>query len=202
MDDVVVSLADCAEIIFGRNIDKAKTNSDGVGLPYIVGASDLQMGRYVPSRWCGVAVKSPSYTEAGDLLVSVVGTLGKMGVNTVGTAILSGHVCAIRPKQGVSRQYIMAMVSRLILEAIPNKEGVVLGFQSKLRPDMLSAIRFTLPDLILQEWLVARLTSIASIILAYRGKKEDFQSCERSSCGNRQGTIRTTLPYEESGGVS
>ena len=111
--------------------------------------------------------------------MSVVGSIGKMAVNTEGTAILSKHVCALRPKDGVSRQYLMAVVSRLLLDAIPDTaDEVVLGFQNKADIDELKKIRFTLPALFIQEWLVSRLTSIATMILAYRGKKDDFLSCE------------------------
>ena len=102
-----------------------------------------------------------------------------MGVNADGPAVLSKHVCALRPKQGVSRQYLMAVISRLLLDAIPDTaDDMVLGFQNKVDIDVLKKIRFTLPALYIQEWLVSRLTSIATIILAYKGKKDDFLSCE------------------------
>lgn len=102
-----------------------------------------------------------------------------MGVNADGPAVLSKHVCALRPKQGVSRQYLMAVISRLLLDAIPDTaDDVVLGFQNKVDVDVLKKIRFTLPALFIQEWLVSRLTSIATMILAYKGKQEDFLSCD------------------------
>lgn len=73
----------------------------------------------------------------------------------------------------------MAVISRLLLDAIPDTAGeVVLGFQNKLDVEVLKKIRFTLPALFVQEWLVSRLTSIATMILAYSGKKEDFLSCD------------------------
>lgn len=73
----------------------------------------------------------------------------------------------------------MAVVSRLLLDAIPDTaDEVVLGFQNKVDVDVLKKIRFTLPALFIQEWLVSRLTSIATMILAYKGKKDDFLSCE------------------------
>ncbi|MEE0979578.1 MAG: restriction endonuclease subunit S [Muribaculaceae bacterium] len=179
-EDYIVSLADCCEILVGKNIDKKKTNNEGRGYPLIVGASDLVEGRFVPSRWCDCELRTPVYSQPGDILVSIVGTLGKIGLNTTPDALLSGHVCAIRPRSGVSGQYIMAMVSRLILDAIPDKgDDVVLGFQCKLSAETLKALRFTLPDLWLQEWLVSRLTSIANILMAYKGKKDDFQSWMR-----------------------
>ena len=177
--DNVVALADICKVLQGKNVDKKKTNEEKHGLPVVVGASDLIQGRFVPSRWCNEKLNQPTFTERGDILMSVVGSIGKMAVNTEGTAILSKHVCALRPKDGVSRQYLMAVVSRLLLDAIPDTaDEVVLGFQNKADIDELKKIRFTLPALFTQEWLVSRLTSIATMILAYRGKKDDFLSCE------------------------
>ena len=177
--DNVVALADICKVLQGKNVDKKKTNEEKHGLPVVVGASDLIQGRFVPSRWCNEKLNQPTFTEKGDILMSVVGSIGKMAVNTEGTAILSKHVCALRPKDGVSRQYLMAVVSRLLLDAIPDTaDEVVLGFQNKADIDELKKIRFTLPALFIQEWLVSRLTSIATMILAYRGKKDDFLSCE------------------------
>lgn len=177
--DNVVALADICKVLQGKNVDKKKTNDEKHGLPVVVGASDLIQGRFVPSRWCNEKLNQPTFTEKGDILMSVVGSIGKMAVNTEGTAILSKHVCALRPKDGVSRQYLMAVVSRLLLDAIPDTaDEVVLGFQNKADIDELKKIRFTLPALFIQEWLVSRLTSIATMILAYRGKKDDFLSCE------------------------
>ena len=177
--DNVVALADICKVLQGKNVDKKKTNEEKHGLPVVVGASDLIQGRFVPSRWCNEKLNQPTFTEKGDILMSVVGSIGKMAVNTEGTAILSKHVCALRPKDGVSRQYLMAVVSRLLLDAIPDTaDEVVLGFQNKADIDELKKIRFTLPALFIQEWLVSRLTSIATMILAYRGKKNDFLSCE------------------------
>lgn len=177
--DNVVALADICKVLQGKNVDKKKTNDEKHGLPVVVGASDLIQGRFVPSRWCNEKLNQPTFTEKGDILMSVVGSIGKMAVNTEGTAILSKHVCALRPKDGVSRQYLMAVVSRLLLDAIPDTaDEVVLGFQNKADISVLKKIRFTLPALFIQEWLVSRLTSIATMILAYRGKKDDFLSCE------------------------
>lgn len=177
--DNVVALADICKVLQGKNVDKKKTNEEKHGLPVVVGASDLIQGRFVPSRWCNEKLNQPTFTEKGDILMSVVGSIGKMAVNTEGTAILSKHVCALRPKDGVSRQYLMAVVSRLLLDAIPDTaDEVVLGFQNKADIDELKKIRFTLPALFIQEWLVSRLTSIATMFLAYRGKKDDFLSCE------------------------
>ncbi|WP_454999148.1 hypothetical protein [Capnocytophaga gingivalis] len=45
-----MELAMCAEVLIGKNVDKAKTNEKGNGYPLIVGASDIQKGRIVCKR--------------------------------------------------------------------------------------------------------------------------------------------------------
>ena len=82
----VVSLADICEVLQGKNVDKKKTNDQGEGLPIVVGASDLVQGRFVPKRWCKEKINAPVFSEEGDILISVVGTLGKMGINADGPA--------------------------------------------------------------------------------------------------------------------
>lgn len=178
--EVIVNLSECCAVLVGKNVDKKKTNEDGIGYPIIVGASDLVCGAFQPRRYTDAKIKDVVYSEKGDILISVVGTIGKMGVNTTGRAILSKHICALRIREGVSRQYIMAMVSRLLLETIPAEtEEIVLGFQNKADVEKLKQLQFTLPPLFIQEWIVSRLTSIASMIFAYKGKKEDYLSCNR-----------------------
>lgn len=179
--DITTKLSNCADIITGRNIDKKKLNEQNQGLPYIVGASDIVNGTFVPRRYIDAkSIKNPGISKQGDILVSCVGTLGKIGVNTVGDAVLSAHVFALRIKKGISRQYFIAMLTRLILEAIPDKDGdVTMGFQNKLDIERIKNIEFLLPELTLQEYLVSRLTAITMIILAYRGERADFLSFDR-----------------------
>ena len=45
IENTTTELALCAEVLIGKNVDKAKTNEKGNGYPLIVGASDIQKGR-------------------------------------------------------------------------------------------------------------------------------------------------------------
>ena len=175
--DIVTKLAACSTIITGTNIDKKKLNKEQIGTPYIVGASNIQDGQLIFDTYVDESLlKNPAISHKGDIIISVVGTLGKMGINTVGRIVLSKHVAAIRLKKGVSKHYAMAMIMRLMLEIIPNKEEGRLGFQQKIDMEALKDIEFVLPSLILQEYAVAQMTSIASIILSLHTKKDDLLS--------------------------
>lgn len=74
----IVALAEVCEVLQGKNVDRKKCNDNGEGLPVVVGASDLVQGAFIPKRWCSETLKEPTLSEAGDILLSVVGTLGKM----------------------------------------------------------------------------------------------------------------------------
>lgn len=166
-------LANCAEIIIGKNIDKSRLQK--CGTPYITGASNIVDGHLKTDFYVEeTTLHNPGITRKGDIIVSTVGTLGKLGINNLGRCVLSGHVAAIRLKKGVSVHYALAMISRLILEAIPQNESPTIGFQNKMSIEAIKDIEFALPDLLLQEYAVMQMTSIASIILAFNTHKEDL----------------------------
>ena len=159
-------LASCAEVLIGKNVDKAKTNEKGNGYPLIVGASDIQKGRIACKRYVQVEkVKNPVFAQRGDIILSVVGTLGKIGVMTEEKAVLSAHVVAIRPKEGVSMPYLAGILGRMVLD-IPIPDEFATGFSKKLDIEALKRLRFTLPNLIVQEYLLAQMASICSLSMA------------------------------------
>ena len=53
IENTSTELALCAEVLIGKNVDKAKTNEKGNGYPLIVGASDIQKGRIACKRRIG-----------------------------------------------------------------------------------------------------------------------------------------------------
>lgn len=172
-------LASCAEVLIGKNVDKAKTNEKGNGYPLIVGASDIQKGRIACKRYVQVEkVKNPVFAQRGDIILSVVGTLGKIGVMTEEKAVLSAHVVAIRPKEGVSMPYLAGILGRMVLD-IPIPDEFATGFSKKLDIEALKRLRFTLPNLIVQEYLLAQMASICSLSMALHDDKEVLQDADK-----------------------
>lgn len=172
-------LASCAEVLIGKNVDKAKTNEKGNGYPLIVGASDIQKGRIACKRYVQVEkVKNPVFAQRGDIILSVVGTLGKIGVMTEEKAVLSAHVVAIRPKEGVSMPYLAGILGRMVLD-IPIPDEFATGFSRKLDIEALKRLRFTLPNLIVQQYLLAQMASICSLSMALHDDKEVLQDADK-----------------------
>lgn len=172
-------LASCAEVLIGKNVDKAKTNERGEGYPLIVGASDIQKGRIACKRYVvPEKIKNPVMARRGDIILSVVGTLGKIGVMTIEEAVLSAHVVAIRPKEGVSMPYLAGILGRMVLD-IPIPDEFATGFSKKLDIEALKRLRFTLPNLIVQEYLLAQMASICSLSMALHDDKEVLQDADK-----------------------
>lgn len=179
IENTSTELALCAEVLIGKNVDKAKTNEKGEGYPLIVGASDIQKGRIACKRYVvPEKIKNPVMARRGDIILSVVGTLGKIGVMTIEEAVLSAHVVAIRPKEGVSMPYLAGILGRMVLD-IPIPDEFATGFSKKLDIEALKRLRFTLPNLIVQEYLLAQMASICSLSMALHDDKEVLQDADK-----------------------
>lgn len=157
-------LADCAQILIGKNIDKAKTNEKEEGYPIIVGASDIQQGRICCKRYVVPEnVKNPVLAKKGDIIISTVGTLGKIGVMDIEQAIVSKHVVAIRPHKTVCIPYFVALLSRLLLD-MPAQEEEVIGFSKKMDIIFLENLTILLPSYEEQERII---TEVSKMFMSY-----------------------------------
>lgn len=177
--NVTSKLIDCADVLIGKNIDKSKTNEQGVGTPLIVGASDIYQGRIACKRFVDEnTLRQPVIAQKGDIIISTVGTLGKIGIMTIERAVISGHVAAIRPKRGTSRPYLVSVIARLTLDIMPDDEFLT-GFSKKLDIEALKNIRFTLPTLLMQDYIICLMTSVISLTMALEADKTDLQDYNR-----------------------
>ena len=157
-------LADCAQMLIGKNIDKAKTNEKEEGYPIIVGASDIQQGRICCKRYVVPEnVKNPVFAQKGDIIISTVGTLGKIGVMDIEKAIISKHVVAIRPNKAVCIPYFVALLSRQLLD-MPAQEDEVIGFSKKMDMNFLENLTFLLPSYEEQERII---TEVSKMFMCY-----------------------------------
>ena len=174
--NIITKLADCTEILTGRKIDKSKTNEQGNGTPYITGASDIVQGRIECKRYViENEIKKPTIAKKGDIIISTVGTLGKIGIMTIDRAVLGGHCAIIRPKKGVSMPFLVSVVSRLVLDICPDDE-FLSGFSKKLDLEQLKNLQFTLPKLIVQDYIVTMMASILSLTMAVEAGNETMES--------------------------
>lgn len=134
-----ITIGDCAAIFQGRNIDKSKLNTEGKGLPYIVGASSMKDARLKCDKYCE-KYENETISKLGDILVSTVGTLGKIAINDVGDAVLSKHVCAVRFVPEILPEYGLLCLMASMHLCIPPDDGTQTGFSRKLNCEELEKL--------------------------------------------------------------
>lgn len=134
-----IRISDCALILEGKNVDKKKLNTEKEGLPYIVGASSLQNGKLECKSYCANA-ENQIISQKGDVIISIVGTLGKMAVNNIGDCVLSKHVCAVRFVPSILPEYGLLCLMSSIAACIPPEDETATGFSRKLNPQAIGEL--------------------------------------------------------------
>ena len=134
-----ITISYCAVILEGKNVEKKKLNTVEKGLPYIVGASSLQNGKLECKSYCE-DIGNQVISHKGDVIVSTVGTLGKMAVNNIGDCVLSKHVCAVRFVPSILPEYGLLCLIGSIGACIPPVDETATGFSRKLNPQAIGEL--------------------------------------------------------------
>ena len=152
-----VRLKELWELISGRDLSPSEYNADGVGVPYITGASNFVGGKVELVRW----TTSPQViTEIGDLLLTCKGTIGEMAFNDFGRAHIARQIMAIRNKFTLNSEYL-ALCMGFYINAIKNAaKGLIPGIS---REDILNLI-LPIPALNYQEKVVERMVEVTNIL--------------------------------------
>lgn len=157
-------LGEICELKTGRNVDKKYFKEKGV--PYIVGASNIKKGVIETDIYLNPnELKNVTYANIGDIIVSCVGTLGKIGVLKQGKAILSKHVFALSPLYPIDEIYLIALVSYALANCVPETEEKI-GFSNKLDPEVLMSQNIKIAENDEQRWLVLSLVRYAILQVA------------------------------------
>jgi type I restriction enzyme S subunit len=154
-----VRLKELWELISGRDLSPSEYNADGVGIPYITGASNFVEGKVELARW----TTSPQViTEAGDLLLTCKGTIGGMAFNNFGDAHIARQIMAIRNKFALNSEYL-ALCMRFYINAIKDAaKGLIPGIS---REDILNLI-LPVPSPNYQAKIVERVAEVTNILSA------------------------------------
>lgn len=158
----VLRLHDIAKVTQGKNLDKMHFNDRQFGLPYITGASCIRDGMLCINRW--TQYDGGIIAHRNDIIVSCVGTLGKIGVNQIGDAVLSKHVFAVTPLPGVTHEYLLLILAQNLPKIIPEKTDGV-GFSQKLEIGQMEQLELNLPPQPEQERITERMITIAQAFL-------------------------------------
>ena len=130
---VVVQFKSIIDLLSGRDLETTRCNSEGHGLPYLVGASCIEDGCLKFFRW----TETPEViSKEEDVLLSCKGTVGEVLHNTVGDIHIARQFMAIRSK---APNYIRPKYLELLIKASIEKlkkaaRGIIPGIS---REDIL-----------------------------------------------------------------
>ncbi len=155
-----IKISDAAVILQGRNIDSKKLNAERRGLPYVVGASCIKDNRLHCEKYCEDHEKE-TISQLGDIVVSTVGTLGKVGINDIGDCVLSKHVCAVRFVPQILPEYGLICLLGSLSTIIPPDEPDKTGFSRKLDATEIGELPLMLAVIDEQREVVERMVLLA-----------------------------------------
>ncbi|MCQ2072674.1 MAG: restriction endonuclease subunit S [Bacteroidaceae bacterium] len=152
-------MEDYFELLSGQDFPPEKYNDAQVGIPYIIGASNIYKEKIVINRW----TQTPSVkTAKGDLLVVCKGAgVGKMALNDIGDMHIARQIQAIRDvSQMMSIEYIKMVVSYYIEDIIADANGLIPG----LKRELLLSLMMPIPPLQEQRRIIATYEQLMSFI--------------------------------------
>ena len=152
-----IRLNEIWDLISGRDLSPSEYNDNGVGVPYITGASNFSNDKVELVRW----TDSPQVlTETGDLLFTCKGTIGEMAFNDFGTAHIARQIMAIRNTFGLNTEYFAFCMKFYIHKIKDAAKGLIPGIS---REDILNLI-LPVPPENYQRQVVARVQEINGIL--------------------------------------
>ena len=173
---VWTNLEEILELVSGQDFSPEKYNDNALGIPYIIGASNIENEQLVINRW----TECPSvYSYLNDLLVVCKGAgVGKMAINNIGTAHIARQIQAVRTCTNyINVKYIKAVVKNNIESIISKANGLIPG----LKRELLLSLQIPLPPLAEQKRITAEIERWFALIDQIEQNKSDLQTVIRQT---------------------
>ena len=168
---VWTTLGEILELISGQDFPPEKYNNEGNGIPYIIGASNIENERLLINRW----TKTPSVLSfENDLLVVCKGAgVGKMAFNTIGTVHIARQIQAIR---NFSQNIVTPFIKIIVLSSIGNIVSKANGLIPGLKRELLLSMFFPFPPYNEQQRIVDEIQHWLSLIDIIENNKVNLQN--------------------------
>ena len=149
---------DIGQLLSGRDLTNDECNSENMGLPYLIGASNIEGDTFSFIRW---TEKPQVISQIGDILISCKGTIGTIVKNDIGDMHIARQFMAIRPNTNcITSDYLHICLIAAIEEIKKDARGVIPGIS---RDDILTKV-FTIPPLNEQCRIVAAIQEYYEIL--------------------------------------
>ena len=168
---VWTTLEEILQLVSGQDFSPEKYNDNVSGIPYIIGASNIENEQLVINRW----TEYPSvYSYLNDLLVVCKGAgVGKMAINNIGVAHIARQIQAVRGYTNYTDiKYIKAVVKNNIENIISKANGLIPG----LKRELLLSLQLPLPPISEQRRIVCEIERWFFLIDQIEQGKADLQT--------------------------
>ena len=149
---------DIGQLLSGRDLTNDECNSENIGLPYLIGASNIEGNTFSFIRW---TEKPQVISHIGDILISCKGTIGAIVKNDIGDIHIARQFMAIRPNtDGITSDYLHICMIAVVEEIKKDARGVIPGIA---RDNILTKV-FAIPPINEQRRIIAAINQYHSIL--------------------------------------
>lgn len=190
-----VKLKNVIKLISGRDISVSLCNDKSIGIPYILGASNIKDNKFFIERW----IENPVVvSEKNDILLSVKGTIGKLYLQKEEKINISRQIMALRALNELNTHYLYYFLLRECERLKFEGNGLIPGISRK---DILD-LNILLPTLEEQQEIV---NILDNLLAKYNKIKNLEQQLEKIELLKKailakafRGELGTNNPDEES----
>ena len=155
---VLARMEDVGQLLSGRDLTNDECNSENIGLPYLIGASNIEGKSFSFIRW---TEKPQVVSQMGDVLISCKGTIGTIVKNDIGDMHIARQFMAIRPNTNcITSDYLHICLIAVIEEIKKDARGVIPGIS---RDDILTKI-FPIPPQNEQRRIIAAINQYQHVL--------------------------------------
>ena len=148
------------DLFSGQDLEPQRYNSNGVGIPYITGASNLSGGHVIINRW----TETPTtHATINDLLLTCKGSgVGKMAICDIEDAHIARQIMALRCTSAICLSYLQVLMSAFITEITYQANGIIPG----IRREIVLETLFPLPPYNEQIQIGDRCSALTDLVLS------------------------------------
>ena len=155
-----VRLGSVIELQSGQDMTPDKYNSNGQGIPYITGASNIENGKLLINRWTDYG---RAFAYSGDILLTCKGTVGAMIILQESKVHIARQIMAVRPIGEVYVPYIKLVLETLVENLRVAAKSMIPGIA---REDVFQSL-FPIPPFDEQHRIVHRFLDIEPLLELY-----------------------------------
>ena len=154
----LAKVEDIGHLLSGRDLTNDECNTEDLGLPYLIGASNIEGNTFSFIRW---TEKPQVVSHFGDILISCKGTIGTVVKNDIGEMHIARQFMAIQPNTNcITSDYLHICLTAIIEEIKKNARGVIPGIS---RDDILTKV-FPIPPLNEQQQIVTAINQYYRVL--------------------------------------